>query len=407
MNNLVRKLLIITIFLSSTQIISLPYGNLSLFQIVLILTVCVSLLSIIIKSNIKKGQYLLFALVSAFSSILAYMMSTNQSWAKSYLLLGFMASIFVFLIPNYFTKDDIALLEKTLIRSQYITILFSVYSFYHFYFQGGIPKQINLFAGLYIKLDEEFLLRGQAAGQLRLSIPYATPPVLSVVMAICIVILIMDSTLFSKRKRIFLLLCFSAILLFTGSRTGLFGLIVVFGIMGLNILIRKKIINYKMFVAVIVIFFATFLFIVLKGNSEYLQKMIRRFLSIDLLTDRHLLVPLDGILIWIGSYKNFILGIGFGSSINMVGQHTYLPPYFLNSFVTLIVERGLLGLYMVCEIVRLAAGSIRKRKKLSKRQNTMVMGVMVGLVSCISYEALNCYFLIILIAICYIVDERG
>lgn len=215
-------------------------------------------------------------------------------------------------------------------RSQYITFFMSLYSVYKFYFGGGIPEQINLGAGFFIDLGEDYLLRAQAAGQIRLSMPFATPPVLSVVMAVVIIILIFNKDLYKKMERILLIGCFSIIMLLTGSRTGMAALVIA---LGLNLLFSLKPVSLKNikreYVALIgIIIIGSALFLYRFSNSVYFIKLLNRFALTNVMEDRHLLVPLDGLIIWISSVKNFIFGIGFGSSINMMGAHTFLPPYF-------------------------------------------------------------------------------
>lgn len=408
MNGLIRKLLLITITLSSTQIITLPISGLSVFQVALIFSLAIAFVGLVHKRYIKVGNYLLYSVIYAVSSVIALFVSINQSWAKSYFLLGIMTAMLIFLIPNYFSKKDLDLLEKSLIRSQYITIIFSIYGFYKFYFDNGIPEYIRLWGGLYIELEEEFFLRGQISGQLRLSLPYATPPVLSIVMAMCIIILLLNKKLYSKKKRVFLLISFSLILILTGSRTGVVALAIVGVIKGVPYLLNNNKINRKILLALVIVICCIPILLVISGNNVYLYKYFIRLNNIDVLNDRHILVPLDGLIIWLSSFKNFIIGIGFGSSAKMVGAHTYLPPYFLNSFVTLVAERGIFGLYLVCELIRLYRKNNKKVAGMTIPSQTAMNALIVAFVSFLFYEAINCYFIIITIAICYIIDlDKG
>ena len=107
-------------------------------------------------------------------------------------------------------------------------------------------------------------------------------------------------------------------------------------------------------------------------------------------------------IIWLDSPSNFFIGIGFGSSALMKGEHTYLPPYFLNSYVTLLAERGILGFVLVFYIIKLVVKLFKARRFLSKNENALVYTLFVGLISGIFYENLNCYFIIYTIAISFI-----
>lgn len=405
MKKLSQNLILLTILLSGTQIVNLSISNLTIFQIILIITIICCIVNLFFFKKIFLGKYLFFGIVYGLSSVLAYFISTNPLWAKSYLLLGLMTALLVLFVPVYFKRNDIKLFEKTLIRSQYIVFPFSIYSIYMFYFKEGIPSYIELFAKMYINLDKDFLRRAQAASQIRLTLPYSTPPVLSIVMAMCITILLVDKEIFSNWIRKCLILSYSVVLIFTGSRTGIIALIIVqvafFKLKNLKSIKKKNFYLIPVFLLIVSIIASKFL------SSIYITKFINRFTVIkfsSLMKDRHFLVPLDGIIIWISSVKNFLLGIGFGSSINMVGVHTFLPPYFLNSFITLIVERGMFGLGIVIILINLAISLISKIKNMKKEEKAITYAYIVGLVSCIFYEGINSYFLIFIISISFFID---
>lgn len=406
-----RNLLLLIILTSGTQVIELPVGGFSIFQIVLIIAAVGILFDIINNRYIKRGRYLLIGICYIFSSILALMLSTYPSWARSYFLLGIMTAMIILVVPNLFTKSDILLLERTLIRSQYIAIPFSIYSFYMYYFRGGLPKVINLFAGLSISLDDDLIRRAQAASQVRLTLPYATPPVLSVVMAVCVVLLICNDELFEKKIRYTLIVIYAIILMFTGSRSGILGLVFSLGLWFLFDY-RKKIKTRTTVLTGALILAVAVGILLYMSETTYFHKLYSlRSINIDLMSDRHFLVPLDGLIIWVGSIKNFVLGIGFGSSYNMTGVHTYLPPYFLNSFVTLVAERGILGLIIVIGMFSLlfASFSLIKRNLASTSIKALFYGYVCCMVSCMVYEVLNCYFVIFIVAIMSVqfVEDRS
>lgn len=407
MNDLSRKLILLTILMSGTQVITLPFGSLTIFQIILIITWIVSTINLLQQRYLIVGKYLIFALIFAASSVVAFATSTYASWARSYLLLGFMAAFLVLIIPTLFGRDDIQLLEKTLIRSQYIVLPFSIYSFYMFYFKGGLPDHISLFAGLYIDLDKDTISRAQAASQIRLTLPYATPPVLSIVMAMCIVMLFVDKKMFTKKIRWILIITYTVVLVLTGSRTGMIALAILAVLAAFKWGLQDRTIETKQIVGIIVGLFVGIELFAHIMNTTYMQKFINRFASVSLgslMTDRHFLVPLDGVIIWLSSLKNFFIGIGFGSSMNMQGAHTYLPPYFLNSFVTLVAERGVLGLLLVVMLIHLARRMMRRYGEMESNEKAITLAYVVGLISCAFYEGLTSYFLIFVIAVAYVVD---
>ena len=127
MKLIIKKMYLIAIVLSSTQIINLPFIGLSIFQIFLIFTFIMSIFGLGIIRRIKINN-IGFLLVSiwAISSIIAYSISTYPQWAKSCCLVGLMTALFLFFMPIYFEKSDCDDIQKALIRSQYITEYLSV-----------------------------------------------------------------------------------------------------------------------------------------------------------------------------------------------------------------------------------------------------------------------------------------
>lgn len=409
MRNLARFLLLLNILLIGTQSIVMPGIPLSLFQISLILAVAVALPVILSGNGMKKGSYLTLSLIWAISSGIAYSTSINPGWDKSYLLLGLMTSVLLFITPNLFDRSDIPLLEKTLIRSQYIAIPFSIFCYLVFYAIGSYPEEIPLFGGAYIPLGEDELARGTAAGEVRLMLPYSTPPILSIVMAMCITLLLFSKDIFKPYVKIIILIAYTVILLLTGSRSGIMGIVLLLIILlvcgDLKKVLKRIPIGWLLFIIVLIVSV-----VLLFSDNEYIQKMIiSRFSKVGeepIEEDRHLMVPIDGLLLWLDSPKNFLLGIGFGSSFYMQGAHTYLPPYFLNIYVTLIAERGLLGLVIVIMLISNAVRLFNSRKTMNDNERAFVYSLIVGLLSSIFYESLNSYYLIYVLVASYILRGR-
>lgn len=406
-DDIVKRMILCCIVLSSMQVVTTPVAGLSVFQFFVILTGMAGFIVLIQKRKIKIGSYLLFSGLIFFSSILAFVLSTNKSWGKSYLLLGILQAMLTLLICNFFEFRELNVLLKAIIQSQYITILMSVYSVFKFYFVGGFPSRISLGAGFYIDLGNDFLQRSQAAGQLRVSLPFATPPVLSIVMVMVIIILIYNKDLYCRRKRMFLIGCFSVILLLTGSRTGLVALLLVLGlsyILSLKGISLKSVKKQYLLIGGIAIIAAA-LFLYRFAGSVYFTKLLKRFAIGNIMEDRHFLVPLDGIIIWLSSVRNFIFGIGFGSSINMMGEHTYLPPHFLNSFVTYVVERGIMGIILVFQILWLTRLFKYTKKEENREFKSFYFSFLAALFSALFYETLNCYIIIFVFAIMFMCSQ--
>lgn len=407
MDKWVRKIILVSILFAVTQIFEIIPLGLSVYQVVLFITGGVSIIGLIYKGRVLNGIYIWFAIINFVSALIAYNTSLNRSWAKSYFLLAIMMSMYVVLIPNFFNVNDICLLEKTMIRSQYLTIIMSLYSFYLFYWKGGMPETIKLFGIFQVTLDENAIARMQISQRLRLMLPYATPSVLSAVMGICILLLLYNKSLYKTAVRWGLIIIFSVILIFTGSRTGIAGIAVVILFRSMREILHSGKTAVRYMALGIPLLFIILAFLSGSSNLTYVNKLIiSRFADINLLSDRHFLVPIEGILIWTNSVRNFIVGIGFGSSLFMNGIYTELPPYFLNSFVTFLAERGLLGLIMDIILIVLAFVDKRKAINIRDHKSSLVTAYRFIVISNLFYELMNCYFVIIVIACCFILERN-
>ena len=210
--------------------------------------------------------------------------------------------------------------------------------------------------------------------------------------------------LFKKNVRYFLIIVFSLILILTGSRTGIITLVLV---LLFEFLTRKKTFsNKKMNIFLLSVIF--FIPLVLNLNdSLYIQKFLNRMVNIDILSDRHFLVPLDGLIIWVSNIRYFLFGIGYGSSINMVGAHTFLPEYFLNSFVTIIVEKGLLGVSIVFYQLKMIINSCKNLIRKDDNLRCVVSGVfLIVAISFVFYEMQHNYFIMFVYIVYFILFNK-
>ncbi len=406
MRNFIRKLIFLTILTLATQVIRLPGVGLSIFQLLVIATVAVGL-PYVLSKTVKEGSYFFTSLLWGLSTLIAWVVSINAEWGKSCLLLGLMTSLLLFIIPNCLKRSDIPQLIKIMIWSQYIVIPFSVFCLYIYYTVGGSPDVIPLPFGMSITPSEDALDRGTAAGEIRLYLPYATPPILSIVMSMCITLLLFCKGLFKTYQKWILISVFTLILIMTGSRSGIVGILFVVVFLFFNgelkyVFKRGK---FKIVLSLIVVI-AVFAMV---SQTEYVQKMVfgrmENIQNTTLMQDRHFLVPLDGLLIWIDSFKNFVVGIGFGSGYYMKGAHTFLPPYFMNSFVTLLAERGIMGLTLVIFLIRLTFKLVRLRKFLNDNERALVYSLFVGLFCGFFYENFNSYFVIFTIVLSFLLES--
>lgn len=102
---------------------------------------------------------------------------------------------------------------------------------------------------------------------------------------------------------------------------------------------------------------------VFSRKGDYVKLFLGRLSIQKILQDRHVILLEDAFHIWFGSFKNLILGIGFGSSINITDMKAGAAPYFFNFFATTIVERGILGLILSFLVIYISINSYKKYKK--------------------------------------------
>lgn len=405
MRKLARFLILCSILSLGTQCISLPFSSLSFFQMVVIAAFIVSIPAILGKK--PKGDSLLFGLVWGLSTCLAYCLSTNPAIATGKFLLNAMAALLFIIIPLLFKREDVPLLVKCLIRSQYITILFSIYSIFLYYVMGGIPEKIPLPYGLGISMDEDMLWRMAVAAQLRLALPYSTPPVLSVVMAMVVVLLMFCENLISKFERYVLILLYLAVLFLTGSRSGLLGLgvlIILLWLKGDRKYMMSRINKFWKYLLIPALIIGIYYI----AQTEFFYNLIGKrsqMNSGNIEGDRHFLIPIEGIIIWVSSIMDFIFGIGLASGAKRVGVFTEIPNHFMNSYVTLIAERGLMGLFLVLKLIRMGTRFVHYRFRISEEEKALGFSLIVALISSLTYEVMTCYYVLFTIAIALLIND--
>lgn len=131
MKTIPKKVILMSIVLSTTQVFSIPIIGLSPYQIILFVTLFVCIMGLFRNQRGIPKKNFSFVVIWLTSSILSFMLSTNISWAKSYLLFALMTMMYLLFIPYYFDRSDINILLKSFIRSQYITIFFLFILWFH------------------------------------------------------------------------------------------------------------------------------------------------------------------------------------------------------------------------------------------------------------------------------------
>ena len=398
-----RNLFLFTILLIGVHPLHLPFGGLSLFQLSVLLLGIVSFFKMMKQRSFPSGQYVSFSIIFLTSGFVAYSESLSPT-AFSNLLLTIMGSMCFLIVPVFFNRADTKVIVKTLVRSQYIAIPLGALMWFVFYNLGFFMERIDLIGGMYFEFDEEAMDRSLAGtSNIRLSLPYPTPPVLSVAMAMTIIMLYYVKNLFKPIIRYILIILFCLVMIGTGSRTGIIG-IVLFSI--LRMISLKKIKLDFRWIILLIIALITFIWAV--SEIPYLETLLSRFTEMkddDMSEDRHLLVPLDGVLIWLSSPLYFLFGIGYGSSLYMKGIHTFMAPSFLNSYVTLIAERGIMGLILSYQLISLGIKLYRREKFLTDEERGLTFALVTGLLCSLFYETMGCYYFLFIIACAFMLER--
>lgn len=408
MKKLVKNLMLISITLSTTDILRFTTEFISPFRIFMIFTIIIFAIYLLKFGKIVKGRYLFFVLIIASGALLSYITSLNKPWAKSSMINDFLGIFIILIIMNVFDIDDFQLIFKSIVYSQIVTIILSIYTYVEYLSRGKIITKISIFNILTAELSEDYIRRTLISGMPRLSLPYSTPPHLSIVMVIVITILLFQNGLFKRRVKGVLFIVFSIILFLTYSRTAIVAVSIAYILywfknLGNKQYNLKKLITY--FIAFVSIIPTILYFI---ERVDILEKFIVRFAINNIMSDRHFLVPLDGLILWLSDLKFFFIGIGSGSSFYLEGQHTFFPPHFLNSFVTIVVERGILGLLMLFELFLLFKKSFKNisNKYLNINAKLISFLYMTIFTSFLFYEARQNIIVWIIISLMLFVDNR-
>ncbi|MEN6600537.1 MAG: O-antigen ligase family protein [Rectinema sp.] len=364
--------------------------SISLFRIFLILALISTSLFILEQMKIPNINRIAVSwiIIGFSSSILAFLFSLDNSYAKSALLNDLSGIMLVFTVLMNYSVDDIDVLLKAFVLSQLSAIPFSIYTIRLFGNMASIFNNITFLGIFTLKLDYSQTI--ETIQNLRLFLPYSSATALSVTMAASIVVLIYKGNyLFGRILKSILLILYSALMVFSQSRTGIVALFIV--ILVYTIIRSFKTRSFKLasrFVVVFLVLVAISSFIIRTSNSAIIEKFVKRIkyeLAQSIFDNRHFLVPLEGLRIWLSSPSSFIFGIGYGGNAHFIGKWTYLPDNsFLNSFVTVVAQKGLLGLFMIFLWIILYNKTVRYSKAIGSYHLTILWAVL--LVSCLFYE---------------------
>lgn len=400
MTNIARKVTLLAIFLYPLDGFKFSFfPSMSLYRVTLIFALFAGILSCCAKKGkIKVCNHIAlpFIMMAIVSTILSNFISTEPAYASSAMLNELSGVMMVFLIVTLFGFNDTDILLKQFVRSAYIGIPFAILS-WGFIFQN--PAEIESFCSFGGLFDFEITAELEASAyNMRLVLPYSSSSVYSGVLAIIIAILICDNTMYKTVTRNVLIIVFSLLLIMTQSRTGMLALAVFIFIYILKMSDHKR--KSKMILLCVVAMLCIVLFV--GSEEDFVRKLLSRFngsnTNTTIFADRHFLLPLEGIFIWISSVKSFFVGIGYGSCIDFPGKWTDIPYFFFNSYVTQIVAKGLLGVAIVgiWLLAKFRLGALFKNRDNYSSKMKVNVAFTVLLIACLTYEfyPYYCFFII-------------
>lgn len=402
MTNIAKKATLLAIFLYPLDGFKFSFfPSMSLYRVTLMFAFLVGILSCCAKGKIKVCNHIAipFIMTAIVSTILSNFVSTEPAYASSAMLNELSGVMMVFLIVTLFDFNDTDILLKQFVRSAYIGIPFAILSWGFIFRNPAEIESFCSFGGLFdFEITEELIA---SAYNMRLVLPYTSSSVYSGVLAITIAILICDNTIYKTVTRNVLIMIFVLLLIMTQARTGMLALAVFVFIYILKMSDQKR--KSKMILLCFVVTLCIILFI--GSDDDFVRKLLSRFNGNDANTsifeDRHFLLPLEGILIWISGVKSFLFGVGYGSCIDFPGKWTDIPYFFFNSYITQVVAKGLLGVAIVgiWLLAKFRLGALFKNRDNYSSKMKVNAAFTVLLIACFTYEFYPYYSFFIIFGI--------
>lgn len=328
---------------------------------------------------------------------------------SAYFLNEIMGLSLVVVFVNIYYKEDVAKLLKVFLLSFIFPVIISIYVYYVFFNEIRLVDTLPLSDILPLHKTIEFDTRSFRSGFFpRLGLPYSTSPYLALVSS---VFLFISFIYYSGIKRFVLIIPIFIIMIGTLTRTvivSLLSTVIIYYIFFLN---DKGINFFKINKRQIFIFLGVLILIILAINFVAFEALTERFTSKSNITeDRHFILYIEAFYIIAESFKNFLLGIGDGNVIFREGVFTYLPPDgVLNSYLTVFVHRGLIGLIFTISLYFYLLGKlIIKRKYTDKISNALLFSYINVLIAFNFYELryVNAVWILMALIAVFIISEK-
>ena len=376
----------ILFFPLDTYRIEIPFISLSIFRFFLLFWSFTNFIVILTKPILPISKSALVVLIgSLLSTFFAFSRSAFITESFPFLFNEVMGFLIIINSIITFQKTDLPKVLYFYILSQLIPLFFSIFNFYQFTVNGLIFDSLPAIPGL-----ENFIIpykfnASDFSGLPRLWMPFVTGPHLALSISLAIIYL----NYFLVKKNIFmkiLLPLFLLVLLGTFSRTSMIAVLIVliFG-KGINL---KLISNSIKFLIILMIISISIAYVSPDYFDNFVRLNIRRF-DTSITDDRHFLLVLDAIRIWLSEVKIFLFGIGMYNNDLYTGFYTFLPPgsSFLSTYFTTLTERGIVGFTLVFSpFIYIINKSLNFNKYKLDYLKAINMGTLLILISFMFYD---------------------
>ncbi len=328
-------------------------GYFSLYRITVILCFFMIVIDVIKNKGIIKvyNKYAVRNIVVfGVFNIFCICISDKSPLGISYFLNDSLGLLVILEFTYIFNNDNKDTLLLTYVKSQFITLGFSVYAICLHFFMG--MKLSTSWDFLFLRFqmsDNSITLLSQSKSFLpMLFMPYATTLHLDMSVGIAAIICLYFYVKVRKISYLILGVIFSFLVLLSAQK----GPIIAFTVSVIIFMrfYRKKQ-GIKRTISFLMIVFIIVSPIAIGFANEIIQYTILRFREfghrISVNEDRHVLLVYEAIYVWLSEIKNFFIGVGYSGHAMLDGKYTYVPENFLSSLATLVAERGLLSIFAI------------------------------------------------------------
>ncbi|MFW5781092.1 MAG: hypothetical protein ACOCXD_00830 [Bacteroidota bacterium] len=373
-------------------ILEIPFViNLSFYRVSLILMITGFILQKLLHfSPTLKGRPLFYLLIFLylFGLMIGMVQSNRLDDFSSYFLNEIMGLLIIVVFINIYSRKDIPTLFKAFVASFIFPLLTSLYVYFIFSTELRIIEVLPLSDVLPFLRTIEFDNHPFRFGLFpRLGLPYSTSPHLAVVASIILIIVLFY---YKKTKRFVLAGAIFLILIGTLTRTVIVSLFLTFLVytifylhdIGIRLLVLKK--KY-LFLLLMLVGGVIFL-----SQLEVFNMLTGRLTEGNLTEDRHFILIIEAFYILFDSVNNLLFGIGDGNLVFQDPVHTYLPPdSLLNSFLTLLVHRGLVGFFLNVSLYIYLLGHLINKRLVNKETGYALLFAFINVLFAFNFYELR------------------